>query len=606
MILDRNTKLRGKNCSDPTLQLAFDELQSLWRKRFDLPLESQMPRVLDIRFDISSTSEGFTVTTGADELTFRAPNPVEILYAVYDFAESFLDYCFFEPGHDRVEPRNDRVELCDGVLIASRHPLLEHRGFIQEFPFSDDSYRLADWMAKNKLNYLLTWMKYYDNLSPELKEYYRVRGIEIESGHHNFNYWIPPEKYYENHPEFFAVKNGRRIVPKFDKSALLLSEQLCTTNPELRAEIVRNMVAYCRQHPEIKTISLVPNDGFGWCECENCAKLYNPADRGELYSVSEHVAKADRIYQTMVREVVVQLHRQLPEINVTFCAYINYVAPTAGFKLEKNMAVHFAPYWRCINHRINDPDCYTNSHYAADLQKWLAAKAGGKINIYEYYMGVNLYVSLPMIHHEDVFDELAWYGKLGCDGILTQFHLSHWTAYGLNYYMMAKAAWGQNKKNTVATSLQKLFGPDWKLAEKFYAAMKNLVLSTGHCHIPYPYALFSRTELAAYRQIQELAQELLRSAPGDRFRQELLLWTEYLIRFKALFDRYHEGGVREEELEEFRQWLHQLPPSQVFVPANIDALLNAWKKCLQTGREWLHFNLDWEDEYIRRHRTTLA
>ena len=137
-------------------------------------------------------------------------------------------------------------------------------------------------MAKNKMNYLLVWMKYYDELSDELKEFARIRGIEIESGHHNFNYWIPGKIYTNAHPDFFAEINGKRINPSTKDDELLLSEQLCTTNPKLRSEIVRRMVEYCDKHPEVKTISLVPNDGFGWCECENCSKFYDKNKKGDF------------------------------------------------------------------------------------------------------------------------------------------------------------------------------------------------------------------------------------------------------------------------------------------------------------------------------------
>lgn len=605
MILNKNILLKSKSWQDETLKLAFDELRSLFSKRFVLPVKKRNSSNIEIKFELKPDEKGFSVIVGFDNLTFQAPTAVEILYAVYDFAEEFLGFCFFEPGVDRIDKSKTKVELKEGILIANRHPLIGNRGFIQEFPFSEDNYLIGDWMAKNKLNYLMTWMKYYDKMPAAMKNFYQVRGIEIESGHHNFNYWIPPEKYYQKHPDFFATIGGKRISPTMDKSALLLSEQLCTTNPELRAEIVKNMVAYCRKHPEIKTISLIPNDGFGWCECEACSHFYDKKAMGGFYSVSEHVYKADRIYHDMVKDVVSQIRQQLPGINVTFSAYINYCAPSERFKLEKNMAVHFAPYWRCINHQINDKNCYTNSHYAIDLEKWLKVKAGGKVNIYEYYMGVNLYISLPMVHHEDIFDEIAWYGEKGVDGILTQFHLDHWTVYGLNYYMMAKAAYGADKERAVHTAMEKLFGEDWKLAGRFYAAMKKLALSAGNCHIPYPYSLFSRTSTEQYQEIHALAQDILKLSNRSKLRKGLVLWTEYLVRFKELYDRYHNAGIQVKDVESFQKWLHKLPPSRILVIPKVDMLLGAWIHCLKTGRKWLHFNLDWEDNYIRKHQASL-
>ena len=85
-----------------------------------------------------------------------------------------------------------------------------------------------------------------------------------------------------------------------------------------------------------------------------------------------------------------------------------------------------------------------------------------------------------------------------------------------------------------------------------------------------------------------------------------MLWTEYLVRFKELFDRYHNTGIQVKDVEAFQKWLHKLPPSRILVFSVVDMLLGAWIHCLKTGREWLHFNIDWEDKYIKKHRETLS
>ena len=338
-----NCKIGSSISADATIKLAQSELESFCKKS---GIES-----LCVEFQHSDV-KGYSLVNENGVLKFSAPTSVEVLYAVYDFAEAYLGYCFFEPGTDL---RTDiSGEIPEGILFDHKEPKLKRRGFIQEFPFNEDSFVLADWMAKNRLNYLMVWMKYYDLISDELKEYFAIRGIEIESGHHNFSYWIPTSEYGKDHPDFFAMKDGVRIKPSEDKNALLLSEQLCTTNPELRAEMARKMIAYAKSHPEIKTLAIAPNDGFGWCECPECSKFYDPDDKGDFYCVSEHTYRAGRIYHEMYTEVVRQFNAECPDVDVTLMAYVNYSRPSKGFKLKKGMAVHFAPYWRCINHSIDD------------------------------------------------------------------------------------------------------------------------------------------------------------------------------------------------------------------------------------------------------------
>lgn len=570
---------------NPTLEFAKQEM-----KRYGVEAELvREPRLLS--FEIRNTG-------GKKEIAY--PSEVEALYGIYDFAERFCGYTFFEPGRDVFDAASI-VSIPEGTAVPQRKALLKRRGLIQEFPFNDETPALFDWMAKNKLNYLLVWMKYYDNIPEEFKRAAALRGITIESGHHNFNYWIPGGKYGKEHPEFLAMLNGKRITPSGTMTELLMSEQLCTTNPDLRAEIVKNMLEYAEKHPELETLSLVPNDGFGWCECPECASLCPPENKGDFYSISEHVPKAGTIYHDLIRDVAARLHRTRPDLKLSFCAYINYCAPSPGFTLEPGVMVHMAPYWRCVNHTIDDPKCPINSGYANDIRAWCACRHGGDVNIYEYFMGVNFYLGLPMIHFEEMFHELAWYSKTGVDGILTQFHVPNWTVYGMNYLFMARAARGEQKTETISRLFRRLFGTDEKEAGEFYHALKRLPTEAGSCHITYPYSLFSRTGVESYETLHFIAQKLSRKAPENRFRQELTIWTDYLLRFKKLFDDYRRGTVSENQLSVFLEWVHSYRNTRIFVHDRFDWFFDEWKRAVRKHLPWLHYDIDWEDAYIRKH-----
>ncbi|MFA6815139.1 MAG: DUF4838 domain-containing protein [Lentisphaeria bacterium] len=556
----------------------------------DFLLQEAKKYNVSAQFDINKNLPSFQITVKDHQLTIAAPDETELLYGVYDFAEKFNGFCFFEPGEDLFHADKVAKDLPDGVLIPARKPLLKNRGFIQEFPFDHETSMLFDWMAKNKLNYLQTWLKYYDDLSEKVKQEAKIRGITIESGHHSFNYWISGKDYGKSHPEFFAEINGKRIDPTSNRSSLLLSEQLCTTNPELRNELVKNMLLYCQKHPEIKYISLVPNDGFGWCECQNCSKFYDKNKRGDFYSISEHVYPADKIYQQLFNEVADKLHKKRPDIILTMCAYINYCRPSDGFKLKKGMAVNFAPYWRCVNHEIFDENCPINSHYKSDILAWSKIKDGGEINIYEYYMGVNFYLSLPLIHFREVFREIKWYADHHIDGILTQFHIAHWSVYGMNFYLMAKAARGENSETTIDEVFKNVFGDNAQKAKIFYTAVKDLLKNLGKCHITYPYAILSRTTEEDFKVLVEKAKPLQN--------KDLIIWCEYMLKFKQLFDTYHNGKLKISDVDDFLNWIKKSGDKRVFVHSKFATYFQALKDCLKNKKTWIHFNLDWEDQHI--------
>ena len=551
------------------------------------------------QFRLNPALPSFEISLCNGKVTISAPDSLEILYGVYDFAERFNGWSFFSPGQDEYKEERKQVLPENGVLVPAKKPLLKRRGFIQEFPFNDQTGDLFDWMAKNKLNYLLTWMKYYDELSPELKQAALDRGIAIESGHHNFDYWIPGKVYSKTHPEYFAEINGKRINPS-GNSELLMSEQLCTTNKELRKEFVRRMDEYCEAHPEIKTISLVPNDGFGWCECEECSKFYDKNKKGDFYSLSTHVYKADAIYHDLVRDVSAKLRALGRDVTVTFCAYVNYCAPSPGMTLEKGMAVHMAPYWRCINHPLDDPACETNASYLKDIQKWCEVKNGGEVNIYEYYMGVNFYLSLPMIHWKNMFREMACYNRIGVDGILTQFHIPHWTAYGTNYRLMAQAARGEECAEAIPRMLKELFGADAEEAGNFYNFIRQAMLSMGKCHIPYPRSILRRMPVETFEEIHAKALALCAKDPENTLRKELVIWTEYLIRFKKLYDLETARTITPADMEQVIVWIKRQRKRKVLATDKVLHYIKLWKEDVEANHICRFFDVDWPVEFRRR------
>ena len=125
-----------------TLVLAQRELERFGGGAAEFRLLPELPS-----FEIARDRKGWI---------FSGPTEVELLYAVYDCAERFLGYDFFEPGTEDFDPEAVVCDLPEGVLVPARKPRIRRCGFIQEFPFDDaETPKLLDFMAKNKLNYLL-------------------------------------------------------------------------------------------------------------------------------------------------------------------------------------------------------------------------------------------------------------------------------------------------------------------------------------------------------------------------------------------------------------------------------------------------------------------
>ncbi len=572
--------------SSDTLKLAKTEFLRLCGKTAGFVIDPALPSFETSRVD--------------GKWLFRAPNEVELLYAVYDCAERFFGYDFFEPGTEEFDPAEVKSVPDNGVLVASRTPVVRHCGFIQEFPFDEtDTPQLFDFMAKNKLNYLLVWMKYYDELPEYLKEYAAVRGIIIESGHHNFEYLIPQEKYGKSHPEYFAIR-GKDADIKALPGVTHASRQLCTTEPGLRKEIARQLLDYCEKNPELSRVGLNPNDGFGWCECPRCSKYYLPDDNRKFRSSTKPgYFYAENAYDEFIGAVAEELHQHKPEIALNFFAYVNYASPAKGFKLTPGIAVQHANYWRCVKHDIFDNSCPTNRGFFNDISAWSRAKAGGEFMIYEYYMGINFYMSLPLFFWKRMFDEFACYKNLAVDGVLTQFQMGHWSVYGSNYRFMAAAARGEEFASAISRFYQRRFGKYAAEAENFFNAASAVMESFEDCHIPTPASLFCRITLAQLEALLPSARKLARKLPGIRPAADLEIWISYLIRFKKLYDKEIDRTITAAEMKRFLAWIKRNRSRRV-VAAPALRYLGMWLEDIQNGNPCRFFDVDWVAEFRRR------
>ena len=85
---------------------------------------------------------------------------------------------------------------------------------------------------------------------------------------HTYYELIPAKKFYDKHPEYFSLLNGKRVR----QTATIGS--VCYTHPEipkLMADYVRDLI---RKTPNARYFSISCNDGStSACECKNCKPL---------------------------------------------------------------------------------------------------------------------------------------------------------------------------------------------------------------------------------------------------------------------------------------------------------------------------------------------
>jgi len=407
--------------------------------------------VLELTHDPGLGEEGYEVRVDGEAVTIRAQEPVGIVFGSYYFLTRFVGCRFsgLAPDGEYV-PRRGRVEVEEGV--TRRRPRLWYRGlqFAKTEGLEEYSAELAvkrvDWMAKNGMNFVLYNPKhdpgggmytdgwFFDKVVPEV----RKRGLKLDMNHHNLLYWLPPERYFGEHPEWYAMRGGRRRA----RSPQLA---ICTSNPEAVGTLVRNVLDYLREHPEVRIVGVIPQDGWGMCECDECRKLDFPDEEFRTGRVNfrspegENRSKARR-YALLVNEVARAVKEEFPGVYVGMAAYIDIQWPPRGVVLEENVVPWVAIYWRCSAHPLGPGSCAVNRLFWSVLEDWKEAHSG-RLILYEYYMGMATYRSLPFPVAEVMVGEWPGLKELGVEGATIQSTGESHETYGLNYYTFARIGW---------------------------------------------------------------------------------------------------------------------------------------------------------------------
>jgi len=287
--------------------------------------------------------------------------------------------------------------------------------------------------AKNRF----TSTFFREHLLPEVKK----RGLKIDMNHHNLVFWLPPERYYDTHPEWYAMVEGVRL-----RNAGQLA--VCTSNRQAVGTMIENIRVYLRENPEVGIVGVIPEDGLGMCQCAECRKLdMNPtdADRLPLHGrrlrspEGENQSKTRR-YALLLNEVSRAIRDEFPNVKLGGAAYVDLMWPPRDVTLESNIVIWVAIYWRCGAHELGPNSCEVNRFFWDILDQWRRSQPC-EIILYEYYMGMSCQRGLPYPLAGVITREWSRLRSLGIGGATVQSREWDHNVYALNYVAFASCGW---------------------------------------------------------------------------------------------------------------------------------------------------------------------
>lgn len=351
--------------------------------------------------------DGFVLRSGARGVHMAGAGDLGTLFGVYHLLEKHLGVRWFMPGElGEVVPRRDRLTL--GTFDETEVPSFRVR-WIED----------GDWALRQKMN-----------AAVEVGD--RPVGVHWKWSFHTHFKLIPPEEYFDEHPEWFALIGGKRRRPKPEQQG----QQLCTSNPELVEEMARRVIRTFDADPSLDILALAPQDGGGFCQCEDCVALdeKRPPDEAWHATYSRRLAAFNN-------EVARRVARKHPDKLIKVGAYAMYlrVPLDADYRPEPNLAVQVCHTYSCNSHPIASEACPGNTKYfRRELEHW--AKIADHLFIYEYY-NKGAWGGLPYHQVHLIREDVPYYHGLDAEGFYTQAAGHRWPACGLNHYVAAKLVW---------------------------------------------------------------------------------------------------------------------------------------------------------------------
>jgi len=424
--------------------------------------------------------EETVVRSVGDDLILAGGGPRGTLYAVYTFLEDIVG-CRWWTSTASFMPWKPSLSVKS--LDIRFKPPLEYRE-----PFWFVAFDPV-WSARNKANGI------------------RSGGDALRGGHqiyegfvHTFYGLIPPERYFEAHPEWFSEIDGQRTA----KDA-----QLCLTNQDMRRELVKNLKDKLRANPAATIASVSQNDCFGNCTCLKC-RAVDEEEGGPAGSLLR-----------FVNTVAADIAEEFPNVAVDTLAYQYTRKPPRLVRPRPNVIVRLCSIECSFARPLDDP---RNKTFFDDLEGW--SKIAGRLYIWDYTTNFSHYVQ-PHPNLGVLGPNIRLFVRRNVRGVFEQGAYQSWGSEmaELRAWMLAKLLWDPRLDEDPLREefLAGYYGPAAGPMERVLEDLEKSVARSGDalgCYSPADAKFLSFETLAR-------SWALLRSAERKARRS-----TEYVRRVK--------------------------------------------------------------------------
>ena len=329
--------------------------------------------------------EEWVIRSSGDAVFLAGGRPRGTLYAVYHFLEDELGIRWWNTFEESVPRRNT---LRVGRIVAHGRPAFGFRD-VSGAGNTDGTQR---WLTRNRVNGESTG-------NPTFATPWSV---------HSYYYVVPPDEYFDAHPEYFSERAGFRSSSEM---------QLCLTNPDLPAIVAGKLAAFASAAeaaasasgaPPARLLDFSQNDWGGRCLCEKC--------RAEAQRLGGDAG----LQLVLLNDVARRLARTHPESLLTTLAYTFTMEPPVGVRADDHVVVRLTGYGkRDFSRGITAPE---NASFRSAVERW--SRIAPRLWIWDYAVVFmeddEADRNLPMPSYRYYAEDFRFYREHGVSGLLVQ------------------------------------------------------------------------------------------------------------------------------------------------------------------------------------------
>jgi len=343
----------------------------------------------------SLSRDAIVIKTAGRDLVLTGHPRRGTLYAVYTFLEDTLGVRWWTATETHLPklptlrvPRLDVAYAPKLVDRATRYRQLSdgcfrsHKGIDQR-----EQRRMGIFAARLKLNGHDHWPippEYggRDKLLGWVHTFFHIEGL------------LPPAKYFKDHPQWYSLIGGKRQHRR---------GQLCLTNKEMLAEMIRVVSQRLRDNPDATMISVSQNDWHGNCQCEKCRAL----------DEKEGTPAGSLIH--FVNAVAAGIEREFPNVMVETLAYQYTRKPPRFVRPRHNVVVRLCT----IECSFSQPlaEGKQNESFRRDIEGW--SRIAPRLLIWNYVKNSADYLA-PHPNYHVLAPNLRYFAEHNAIGVFEQ------------------------------------------------------------------------------------------------------------------------------------------------------------------------------------------